>query len=128
MTPVTAEWVAKAEGDLATATREAAVTENPNPDAACFHAQQCVEKYMKALLVETGKRFARTHDLEALLEVIVTEDASWEDLRTSLVRLTSSAVEVRYPGFFADAVDVDEAIETAKNVRSRCRSALGLSP
>jgi HEPN domain-containing protein len=32
----------------------------PNYDAACFHAQQCAEKYLKALLqekeIEFGKR------------------------------------------------------------------------
>jgi HEPN domain-containing protein len=35
---------------------------------ATFHAQQCVEKYLKALLVAPGLAFPRTHDLTALDE------------------------------------------------------------
>lgn len=40
----TAEWLAKAEGDLRTAQRELLVAELPNYDAVCFHSQQCAEK------------------------------------------------------------------------------------
>jgi HEPN domain-containing protein len=42
------EWIAKAEGDYATAARELRAIESPNYDAACFHAEQCAEKLMKA--------------------------------------------------------------------------------
>jgi HEPN domain-containing protein len=50
MTPLTREWIDKAEGDFATARREIRVRQAPNYDAVCFHAQQCVEKYLKARL------------------------------------------------------------------------------
>ena len=40
MNEVVREWITKAEGDFATATREMASPENPNFDAVCFHAQQ----------------------------------------------------------------------------------------
>lgn len=45
------EWIAKAEGDFRTAQRELAATEAPNYDAVAFHAQQCIEKLLKALLI-----------------------------------------------------------------------------
>ena len=57
MTPLTKEWVRKDEGDFATAERELAVTSAPNYDAVCFHAQQCIEKYLKARLQEVGVQF-----------------------------------------------------------------------
>lgn len=41
----TEEWIEKAEGDWAVMNREHKVTDNPNYDAVCFHAQQCAEKY-----------------------------------------------------------------------------------
>ncbi len=65
MKRATREWVEKAEGDFAVAGREPAA---PAPvfDAVCFHAQQCVEKYLKALLQDRGIDFPRTHDLVAL--------------------------------------------------------------
>jgi HEPN domain-containing protein len=53
MKPLTREWIEKAEGDFATASREMRARKFPNYDAACFHSQQCVEKYFKALLQET---------------------------------------------------------------------------
>ena len=55
MNPATAEWVAKAEGDFATAGREMRARKNPNYDAVCFHTQQCAEKYLKAVLQENEK-------------------------------------------------------------------------
>ena len=68
MNPLTSEWVTKAEGDFATAGRELRARKAPNYDAACFHAQQCAEKYLKALLQEANMPSGRTHNLIALLE------------------------------------------------------------
>ena len=67
MLQITAEWVEKAEADFATAQREIAVTQRANYDAVCFHAQQCIEKYLKAFLRESNVSFPRTHDLADLL-------------------------------------------------------------
>ncbi len=41
MQPLTQEWIEKAEGDFATASREVRARLLPNYDAVCFHAQQC---------------------------------------------------------------------------------------
>ncbi len=67
MKPITTEWIAKAEGDFATAQRELGATDHPNYDAVCFHAQQCAEKYLKAFLQEANIPFPKTHDLADLL-------------------------------------------------------------
>lgn len=37
------EWVAKAEGDFATAGRELHVASAPNYDAVCFHASSALK-------------------------------------------------------------------------------------
>jgi HEPN domain-containing protein len=47
MTTETSNWWKKAESDYRTMRREVAA-EPPNYDAACFHAQQCIEKLLKA--------------------------------------------------------------------------------
>ena len=57
MKPLTAEWVEKADADFATASREMRVRKAPNFDAVCFHAQQCAEKYLKAILQEVDLPF-----------------------------------------------------------------------
>ena len=48
------QWVMKAEHDLATATNTLRIARNGPTDAVCFHVEQCVEKYMKALLVSAA--------------------------------------------------------------------------
>ena len=57
MKPLTREWVYKAEGDYATAARGPRARKLSNYDAAYLHAQQCVEKYLEALLPEWGMAF-----------------------------------------------------------------------
>ena len=71
MNPLTHEWIEKAEGDFATAGRELRARKNPNYEAACFHAQQCAEKYLKAILQEQSIPFGRTHNLIALLDLLL---------------------------------------------------------
>ena len=126
MKPLAAEWVSKAEGDLRTAQREMAVADSPNYDAVCFHAQQCVEKYLKARLSESGVAFPKIHDLGALLDLILPIEPTWESLREDLDALSSRAVEVRYPGVDSDAEDASGALEAVLRVRAVVRPTLGL--
>lgn len=54
---VTREWVDKAENDLKNAAHTLTMGEKCPTDTVCFHAQQCVEKYLKAFLVCSGIEF-----------------------------------------------------------------------
>jgi len=67
MNQLTLEWVEKAEGDLETSLRELRARKQPNYDAACFHAQQVAEKYLKAWLQENSLPMPRTHNLIELI-------------------------------------------------------------
>jgi HEPN domain-containing protein len=122
----TGEWIEKAEGDINTARRELNALEYPNYDAACFHAQQCAEKYLKARLVEAGCAFPRIHDLGKLLDLILPLEPKWEYFREKLNELTSLGVEVRYPGMTADRDEAEEAVRTAEQVRNLVRESLYL--
>ena len=121
----TAEWLAKADGDLRTAHREAAAKEWPNCDAACFHAQQCAEKAIKARMVEAALAFPRIRDLEALLDLVLPLEPAWEELRDGLRQLTSMAVEVRYPGVSADAEDAEPCHSRGRTRQTTCQRRLG---
>jgi len=50
-------WVERAEEDYALA-RLSLRQKKPLAYGACFHAQQCAEKYLKAILVSRGTVFA----------------------------------------------------------------------
>jgi HEPN domain-containing protein len=128
MKPLTREWVDKAEGDFVTARRELRARKAPNYDAACFHAQQCAEKYLKARLQEEGIAFSRTHDLATLLDLLLPVEPSWAVMRSDLDRLTSYAVEFRYPGTSADKAMARSAVAVCQDVRHRVRVSLGLAP
>ena len=98
MTPLTPEWIEKAEGDFAVAQRELRARKQPNYDAVCFHVQQCAEKYLKAILQEHNVRFAKTHDLIVLLDDVVRVAPLLDPFRESLGMMTDYAVTFRYPG------------------------------
>ena len=105
------EWVQKAEEDWIGIERIGADDLAPVADLVVFLAQQCAEKYLKALLVESGVPFPRTHDLEALLGLLVPLYPPCKALQGRLESLTDMAVEVRYPGAFAERDDAREAME-----------------
>jgi len=117
MKPEIAEWVSKAEADLATARRELWVRRQANFDAVCFHAQQCVEKYLKASLVDAGIGFHKTHDLVALLALVLPKEPLWQPWKPALAKLTHYAVTVRYPGESAAKRDAAEAVKLAEKIR-----------
>jgi HEPN domain-containing protein len=114
MNPLTAEWIEKASADLATAGREMRAKKDPNNDAVCFHAQQCVEKLLKAALSETGRDFSRTHDLNHLLDLTLPIHPLWEAFRSSFQKLVAYAVEYRYPGESATKEMAQTALNAAK--------------
>jgi len=120
------EWVQKAEGDMNTARRESIVEKDPNHDAVCFHAQQCAEKYLKALFIETGLPLTRTHDLEILLNQLLPFIKELNELLVSVRILSAMAVEIRYPGMVADEDDAVEALRSTDKIRKAIRTALGI--
>jgi len=126
MKPIAAEWVAKAEADFATLERECRVTENPNYDGICFHAQQCAEKYLKARLCKADVPFSKIHDLAALLEQVLAFEPAWESFREDLAYLSDFAVTFRYPGESADRESALDAQRRCRRFRSAARKTLGL--
>ena len=63
---VARQWVQKAQNDLKNAIYTLQMGEDCPTDTVCFHAQQCVEKYIKALLVFRGTAFPKTHNIRVL--------------------------------------------------------------
>jgi len=124
MNPLVSEWIAKAEGDYATALRELRARRNPNYDAACFHAQQCIEKYLKGILQARDIPFGKTHDLCLLLDACLEEYPQWDSFRGDLIVLTQYAVAFRYPGESATREDAKHAIAAAAKLREEFQSAL----
>jgi HEPN domain-containing protein len=67
-----------------------------------FHAQQAVEKALKAWLTLVGVEYPRTHDLEELLELLEEQAEPILEAFYNLLDLTDFAVQFRYR-IFEDA-------------------------
>jgi HEPN domain-containing protein len=128
MTPLTDEWIKKGENDFNSALLLPRARKTPDYDGACFHAQQCAEKYLKARLQEAGIAFPRTHDLEELVDLVLPVEPLAATLRPQLNLLSKAAVEVRYPGRMATKQTAKESVATARGVRAFIRLSFGLAP
>jgi HEPN domain-containing protein len=120
------EWVRCAEEDFDVAQ---ALMRRRNKHAANsigFHSQQCVEKYLKARLEEAGHTVPRTHDLVALLQLLLPIGPLWAAFAPDLRRLNDYAVQFRYPGHVATRVDARQALRACRSIRSEVRLSLGL--
>jgi HEPN domain-containing protein len=126
MKKITAEWVEKAEGDFKVAVRESEA-DDAVYDIVCYHCQQCIEKYLKAVLVEKDVEFEKIHDLEALMYLCKNYVSALRDHIEDLIWLTQFSVRVRYPGFGATKMDTKKALSVAKKLRLLLRDFFGLT-
>jgi HEPN domain-containing protein len=120
------EWIEKAEDDWDMAQRAYRVRKRTHYDAACFNAQQCVEKYLKAKLNEASLPFNKTHDLLELLTQAVTVEPGWSVLQPTAIFLTDFAVLYPYPGRRATKAQAQQAIKDCREARRVIRTAFGL--
>jgi HEPN domain-containing protein len=126
MKQITQEWIDKAEGDWHAAHQLYRARKHPNYDAACFHAQQSAEKYLKARLEEAAIAFNKTHNLLNLLTLSLQVEPLWTILQPYLNALNVYSVDFRYPGKSATKADAKDAINNCKEVRHVIRTAFGL--
>lgn len=122
---VVSEWVLKADNDLKTASHTLEMDDECPTDTVCFHAQQCVEKYLKALLVLKSIPFPKTHNIEELIGLLPS------DSRPQLAdrdqdRLTEYATVTRYPGDYEPIflVEARQAVRIARRVKTQIRKLL----
>lgn len=104
------EWLDIALGDARTAERELVAAPDPNYRAVCFHAQQAIEKAMKAALAHSGVTAPYTHDLVVLSGALTSIHAAWSWSASELRQLSLGAVDYRYPGQFATKSEAEEAV------------------
>jgi HEPN domain-containing protein len=119
------EWLAKADHDLLTAAHTLALRTACPTDTVCFHAQQCVEKYIKALLVFRATPFPKTHDIHVLRALLPARLRPKLDKKVQ-DRLTDYASVMRYPGGGPDLSlrEARQAVAVARRVRRETRKHL----
>jgi HEPN domain-containing protein len=132
MKAVTSEWLSRAADDLKAAE---VLTAQPDlTNVVAFHAQQAVEKALKAVVEEQELGRMKTHSLTRLYEMVepfFPEIVDWD----MLDRLEAVYVEARYPGDLGllpyGKPDRDEAVafyEFAARVVGAIRTGLEQQP
>ena len=123
--PLTLEWGQKAERDYAAITLHQQM-EDPDFDIICFHAQQCIEQYLKAWLQAANIPHPRSHDLLVLLGLIVLTIPNWQAWKSDFLIIAPYTVEFRYPGKSATTENAKHAVQVCTEVRQAIRSELKL--
>jgi HEPN domain-containing protein len=117
-------WANGSPNDLKTAVHTLKLGADCPTDTVCFHAQQCVEKYLKAVLILEGIDFPKTHDIEAIVNLLParTRPPLGADEQDAL---TDYAIGPRYPGWpELSLVEARQAVALARRVRRDVRRLL----
>ncbi|MHB1358075.1 MAG: HEPN domain-containing protein [Rhodocyclaceae bacterium] len=96
-------------------------------ETTMFHAQQVAEKVIKAVLVQHGVVFRRTHDLIELLDLAGAHSIEVPVIRDLLLRLGPYAVEFRYLGVRAPEIGAEEADKAVASLMAWVSTVLGIS-
>ena len=109
-------WLFRAKEDISVMESLASINLEYYTSTISFHAQQAVEKYLKAYLIFNDIDFPRTHDLDYLL--LECQKIENETFNIDLKNLSDYGVSVRYPDdFFVPGVnETKEYIELAKEI------------
>lgn len=109
------QWLHKAENDLTNIRNNLAAKEVPT-DTICFHAQQAIEKVLKAVLVAHGQNVSKTHDLVRLLTEVLEFIPALSSFEERLEEISEYGVAVRYPNGFAEPT-LEEAVSAYESAR-----------
>lgn len=125
---VALEWILKADEDLKAAVTLMKTGKDCPAATVGFHAQQCVEKCLKAQLVLHGVEFPKTHDIETLVNRLPVDGVSTLPVRAQRI-LTTYATVTRYPGDYDPVTlkDARQAVSWARRVRGQLHSLLSNS-
>lgn len=124
MSGTVAEWIDKSETDYRVAERELMVDGLTDYGPVCFHAQQCVEKLMKARIIAAGIVPPYSHDLARLSRLLQTVEPSWDWQEVELLDLTDAATDARYPGNIATQEDARQMFGLCTRIRETLRRLL----
>ena len=121
------EWLNRARSDLLLSkTKKGGIY----LEDLCFHAQQAVEKAIKALLIKKGVEFPYVHDIAELLTLLEKTGQKLPKTIREGEKLTRFAVFTRYPGI-AQTIsqkEYEEAIKVAEEVVRWVKEQFGNNP
>jgi len=113
----TRKWISKGDKDLGTAGFALNSVDGPLPVTTSLHCQKATENFLKAYLQENEISFSSQHGLNALYELCVSIDESFETLRTDMNQLAGYSIASRYPKAQDSLEFRKDAIATVERVK-----------
>lgn len=112
-----AALLARKATEDAVALREFAANTEIADTVLGFHAQQAIEKWLKAVLARQAVDFEYTHDLRHLIALVEDAGVNFPFDMPAVVRLTEYAVPLRYDELLdADPLDREAAVKLVGEV------------
>lgn len=123
------EWLKAARDDLAVIDK--IINEESLAHMVAFHAQQCIEKSLKALGEERSLELPKIHKLKTLASRVGIDLSSFENSEDYLHLLDELYIESRYPGDFGllpngkpTVEDAQEFYQFAKSIHAVVQKTL----
>jgi len=121
-----AELLARKAQEDAIAVREFAGNSEIADGIIGFHAQQAIEKWLKAVMARRDIPQARIHDIGRLLQLLRDDGASLPDDADRLDELTIYAVPLRYDDLLdAEPLDREDTVRLVEEIEAWARPELG---
>ncbi len=110
-------WLSKSRSDLKS-SKKLIAGEDPIPDTAIYHTQQCAEKALKAFLAFKKHSIEKTHDVVFLVELCSEYDPEFAKLTEEVEKLNPYSTLFRYPDVVLEPEleDVNDAIQIAEKI------------
>jgi len=121
-----AALLARKATEDAVALREFAANAEIADTVLGFHAQQAIEKWLKAVLARHAVNFEYTHDLRHLIGLIEDARIDFPFDTPTVVRLTEYAVPLRYDELLdAEPLDREATTQLVEDVASWAKRQIG---
>ena len=93
-------------------------------DLTCFMAEQSVQLYVKASILEKGGEIPKTHSIRKLFGLLyqLTKNNVFKYDRKALIFLESAYLNSRYFSFTYEKEDAEEALKIAEEVKKIVRN------
>lgn len=118
------EWIEKADKDIRAV--EKLKTEKDITEITCFHCQQAVEKYLKALLIYNDQDIQKTHNIDFLLNKCKVYNKELEQYIGN--SLSDYAVDLRYPDtrYIPTEEETEQAIKLMYDIIEKVKKTIGI--
>ena len=116
-------------GEDATAARKFAGDSDISDEIVGFHAQQAIEKWLKAIIAGRGEAFDHTHDLRRLMILVARDLEEVPFDADAVIALTQYSAPLRYEDLLdAEPIDRNATVALVDEVGRWAEAQLAESP